>query len=305
MDQLVVWHREHTKNRVSPEVEAAWLHHRFVQIHPFQDGNGRVARTLATLVFLRAGWFPLVLTQANRKEYIAALEAADSGDLMCLVELFSKTATQTFGQAVDCTNEGSFFSVDVDRLTIIRPKCPLLTIESFEMFQLTQELLKITSDEMTKMIKSLSEALFAKGFQGISLLYDQGNYIVDSHFDHIFSIPQNCDYRPDHNDQKVTQRIIIENQILSTKLSINTIFHALDKYPGQHAVWWFTSVMDGPDDKLNHLLSDKPFLILPVFDHQKVIDMYKQWLSYILALGINKCLSPETLEKSKVAGATF
>ena len=43
-----------------PEVEAAWLHHRFGQIHPFQDGNGRVARALATMIFLRAGFVPLV-----------------------------------------------------------------------------------------------------------------------------------------------------------------------------------------------------------------------------------------------------
>ena len=34
---------------------AAWLHHRFTQIHPYRDGNGRVARALTTLVLLRAG----------------------------------------------------------------------------------------------------------------------------------------------------------------------------------------------------------------------------------------------------------
>ena len=33
-----------TSRDVCPEVEAAWLHHRFTQIHPFEDGNGRVAR---------------------------------------------------------------------------------------------------------------------------------------------------------------------------------------------------------------------------------------------------------------------
>ena len=42
-------------------MEAAWLHHRFVQIHPFQDGNGRIARALSTLIFVKAGWFPLVV----------------------------------------------------------------------------------------------------------------------------------------------------------------------------------------------------------------------------------------------------
>ena len=74
---------------VAPEALAAWLHHRFTQIHPFQDGNGRVARALASLVFLKAGLFPLVIRDGDRKEYIEALEQADNGDLDPLVHLFA------------------------------------------------------------------------------------------------------------------------------------------------------------------------------------------------------------------------
>ena len=69
MDRLTTLHEEHQTAAVPPEVEAAWLHHRFTQIHPFQDGNGRIARALATLVFLRAGWFPLVITRDTRLDY--------------------------------------------------------------------------------------------------------------------------------------------------------------------------------------------------------------------------------------------
>ena len=58
MERLISMH--HQRSDVAPEVEAAWLHHRFTQIHPFQDGNGRVARSLATLLFIKAGWFPLL-----------------------------------------------------------------------------------------------------------------------------------------------------------------------------------------------------------------------------------------------------
>ena len=86
MDRLIEMHRAHAK--VAPEVEAAWLHHRFALIHPFQDGNGRVARTLATLVFIKAGWFPLVVRDRARADYIRALEVADDGDLGDLVAYF-------------------------------------------------------------------------------------------------------------------------------------------------------------------------------------------------------------------------
>jgi Fic family protein len=89
MSNLVNWYRESEK-KVSPEVCAAWLHHRFTQIHPFQDGNGRVARALASLVFLKAGWFPLVIRDQDRNNYIIALEQSDAGDLKPLVDLFAK-----------------------------------------------------------------------------------------------------------------------------------------------------------------------------------------------------------------------
>lgn len=89
MGELVRMYRDAEATQ-TPEVKSAWLHHRFTQIHPFQDGNGRVARALASLVFLREGLFPLVVRESDRKEYIGALEAADSGDLGPLVSFFAR-----------------------------------------------------------------------------------------------------------------------------------------------------------------------------------------------------------------------
>ncbi len=89
MESLIRMYRE-AEGQHSPEVKGAWLHHRFTQIHPFQDGNGRVARALASLVFLREGLFPVVIRESDRKEYIGALESADFGDLGPLVNLFAR-----------------------------------------------------------------------------------------------------------------------------------------------------------------------------------------------------------------------
>ncbi|BAZ79768.1 Fic family protein [Sphaerospermopsis kisseleviana CS-549] len=96
MDNLIQWHHEHRKQNIPPEVEAAWLHHRFTQIHPFQDGNGRVARCLASLVFIQAGLFPLVLTRDDRAVYIEASEQADQRNLLPLINLFSNSQKQAF-----------------------------------------------------------------------------------------------------------------------------------------------------------------------------------------------------------------
>ena len=105
MERLVALHGEHEANCVPPEVEAAWLHHRFTQIHPFQDGNGRIARALASLVFIGASWFPLVVTRDDRVRYIDALEAADQGELRDLVTLFSALERKAFVNALGIARE--------------------------------------------------------------------------------------------------------------------------------------------------------------------------------------------------------
>jgi Fic family protein len=89
MDELVRMYSEHQTREIPPEVEAAWLHHRFTQIHPFADGNGRVARALASLVFIKSGWFPLIIKRDDpQRRYIEALEKADTGDLRALIAIF-------------------------------------------------------------------------------------------------------------------------------------------------------------------------------------------------------------------------
>jgi prophage maintenance system killer protein len=88
-----------------PVIVSAWLHHRFTQIHPYQDGNGRVARALTTMVLLRAGLLPLVIDRDVRVEYIKGLEAADAGDLSLLAALFARNERGAILQAL---------SIDVD-----------------------------------------------------------------------------------------------------------------------------------------------------------------------------------------------
>ncbi|MER6015742.1 Fic family protein [Streptomyces bluensis] len=73
-----------------PVVRAAWLHHRFIQIHPFSDGNGRVARALTLLALQRGQYAPIAVDRVQRAEYIAALDEANDGDLRQLVRFFAR-----------------------------------------------------------------------------------------------------------------------------------------------------------------------------------------------------------------------
>ena len=99
MERLIELHAQHVSQGVPVEVQSAWLHHRFAQIHPYQDENGRVARALASLVFIKAGWFPVVVTRDDRTRYIDALEVADAGDLRPLIELFVDVQKRSLFQA--------------------------------------------------------------------------------------------------------------------------------------------------------------------------------------------------------------
>ena len=99
MDRLIQIHTEHVAENVPSDVQAAWLHHRFTQIHPFQDGNGRVAPALASLVLVKDGLFPLVVTRDDKPGYLDSLEAADNGDLKPLIDLIAKLQITQFRKA--------------------------------------------------------------------------------------------------------------------------------------------------------------------------------------------------------------
>lgn len=54
-------------------------HRRLVDIHPFNDGNGRVARLLMNLILIRAGYPPVAIRPEDRPAYIRALQKAQAG----------------------------------------------------------------------------------------------------------------------------------------------------------------------------------------------------------------------------------
>ena len=70
----------------------AWAQHRFVWIHPFNDYNGRTARLLTNLIFLKLG-LPLleirVESKKDRERYIKAMQLADKNNYSLLEEIIS------------------------------------------------------------------------------------------------------------------------------------------------------------------------------------------------------------------------
>jgi len=90
MEKLIKWWKQN--QRKLPIVElAALIHHRLVYIHPFFDGNGRVARLVMNLLLLQAG-YPLVIVLKNdRKKYYRVLTQADKGNFVPFVRFIAQT----------------------------------------------------------------------------------------------------------------------------------------------------------------------------------------------------------------------
>ena len=101
MERLIGMHHEHERARRFPApLEAAWLHHRFVQIHPFEDGNGRTARLLMSYVFARRGEPTPVITALEKPRYFDALQEADRGDLRTFARMLERKAIEGLESAV-------------------------------------------------------------------------------------------------------------------------------------------------------------------------------------------------------------
>ncbi|MFH1188125.1 MAG: Fic family protein [bacterium] len=86
MKNFLDWYAKDGK-KLSPVVLAILFHYKFVKIHPFIDGNGRMARLLLNLILLRAGYPPIIVPVIRRQEYINAIQAGEDAFVDFMLEI--------------------------------------------------------------------------------------------------------------------------------------------------------------------------------------------------------------------------
>jgi Fic family protein len=89
MKELVIYTNDNP-DKVNQVELISRFHHRFVWIHPFFDGNGRTARLLMNLLFLKFGYPPAIILKNNRKQYYRSLNQAKQGDYKEFVLLIAQ-----------------------------------------------------------------------------------------------------------------------------------------------------------------------------------------------------------------------
>ncbi|MBC7967426.1 MAG: Fic family protein [Fuerstia sp.] len=91
--------------RTEPIIVASWAHWVIARIHPFADGNGRLARLWQDLILFGNQLTAAVIRQQDRTEYYAALESADGGNLNPLTQLVARSLNRTLQVYINAQRE--------------------------------------------------------------------------------------------------------------------------------------------------------------------------------------------------------
>ena len=296
MDRLIEMHQSHLEAKIAPEVEAAWLHHRFAQMHPFQDGNGRIARALASLILLRTGWFPLVIHRDIREAYIAALEKADAGDLKPLVDLFVAVEQKAFVQALSISESvirsrepfRQIIDAATDRLRI-RAEAHLQ--ERRSVFQISAALEDLARERLIHIASDLNVELHR-----VNPLYSSRVDSSDSNTDYYFrkqviEVAKELGYYADTRTYRAWVRMrIFEERTVEIAIS----FHALGvAFLGVMAVSAFLEYRDrGEEEKVD---VEGPYVLCyDVFQFsynescEAVARRFEPWLQDVMISGLDQ-----------------
>ena len=95
-EDMEVWNEALASDRLHPVELAALLHLRLVCVHPFVDGNGRMARLLARHVLRAAGFPEFIVVDSLKEEYFDAIQLSHfDGDVRPFVRFFMERVSES------------------------------------------------------------------------------------------------------------------------------------------------------------------------------------------------------------------
>jgi len=296
MQRLIEMHQMHREQGVAPEVEAAWLHHRFSQIHPFQDGNGRVCRALASLVLIQSGLFPLIVTRDEKNDYLDALEAADKGDLSKLVALFTKLQRQQFLKAAVVSESVIAAANDLDSLfqglEKATPKEQVPAKPNIEkVFDHAKALEQQTSDALDALIPKLNQYLINAGID--ANIYSCRSTEKDHHW-YYGQIKENARHQYHYfiNDKVYRSWVSLRVYWQRRARLVFTFHGASREFTGSMVCAPFLEFLDsaGENESRSTLIpvSEEAFLFFHTDTQYQLQKRFKDWLNDCLLVAIKQ-----------------
>ncbi|MFZ6012924.1 MAG: Fic family protein, partial [Bacteroidota bacterium] len=187
MRDLLDWYRNVTEaNKLHPVEIAALLHYKFVRIHPFDDSNGRTARLLMNYVLLKNDYPPVIIKSADKKNYLFALNKADTGDENAFVEYISNQLVWSLeinikaarGESIEAPDDiDKEISVWKKNLSV---KLPPLTKSNNVVIDLFRSTIQTFIQEFLTRAGQLDEIFLEKRIWILYRIGDQGSHDVTS-----------------------------------------------------------------------------------------------------------------------------
>lgn len=304
MDRLIEMHVAHMQQNIPPEIEAAWLHHRFAQIHPFQDGNGRVARAISSLILIKDGCFPLVIHRDVRDQYLTALEKADHNDLAPFVALISLSQVKMFRRALSISEDVLLESradiqrrvieSAIERLNARRMQEEMTLKQVFDIAKSLEELaleeLQATATSLDASLKAVSDEYFANARRNDreNSFWYTGN-VVELAGDPNLAYQYFADTRTYHSWIRLRIRE-------SRQAEFVVSFHCLGtKFNGIMVASAFLLIRHPKDDDANPRI-DGPYPVMPddlfQFSHNERIEnvtrRFRTWLEQVVLIALEQ-----------------
>ncbi|MBN2315741.1 MAG: Fic family protein [Sedimentisphaerales bacterium] len=198
MERLLALYKERMAAETSPIIVSTWFHHAFTQIHPFQDGNGRMARLLSSLIWIKSELFPLTVKRTEKSTYIKALEKADVGDPNPLVTFFSEVQIRNIDSFLNYRKEIEPQDSLAEVAAVFAEKVNGLKLKREQQRQ------KLLSDNRQKLFDSIYETFgnlnneLTKAFRGEDVEIQLKSVGPDDEKSHWYT-KQIVDYAKTHN----------------------------------------------------------------------------------------------------------
>ncbi len=178
MHDLIEWFRkEKDRADVNPIILAALFHYRFIRIHPFDDGNGRVARILMNFILMQFGYPPAIIKTEDKENYYAVLRLADADELEPFIEYIAQNLVRSLEIMIrGAKGESIEEPEDLDKelaLIELQFKDKVKTIKEFKSPEIVSEFIKLYFPKMvSNFIKSSQK--FDRFYKKSSFIFEYG-----------------------------------------------------------------------------------------------------------------------------------
>ena len=155
MGDLLSWYNSNI-DQLHPVQLAAEFHYRFVCIHPFDDGNGRVARLIMNYILLKNNFPPVIIKSEDKENYLTALQKADTGDIESLIEYIEKQSIWSLKLSLKAANGEDIDELgDIEKEIEILKRKKLTETKIFKTPRVVFEIINHINDDLWKPLNKL------------------------------------------------------------------------------------------------------------------------------------------------------